>query len=157
MSVFTIKKSHAWNYSNAGKPEYSDKLTGTITGIDNPQARDFQSGKPRYWDDGTPVRNIRVFVKTEDGTEKTVTFRPKGALFDAFAAAISDLGLDSFEDIPAHSVLIETKAGSYNLQNPRPWAVKLGEIDPNAKLHKIPVLDYDTVDPVTGQENIPFN
>lgn len=158
MSVFNIKKAHAWNYSNSRKDGFSEELNGTITGIDNPQARDFQTGKPRYWDDGTPVRNIRVFVDVNNsGEERTVTFRPKGALFDAFVDAINALALDSFEDIPGHAVHIETPEGSYNLQNPRPWAVKLGEINPSVKLHKIPVLDYDTVDPVTGQESIPFN
>lgn len=151
MSVFTIKKSHAWNYSNPAKDGYSDTIVGTVTGIDNPQARDFQSGKPRFWEDGTPVRNIRVFILLDGSDEeRTITFRPKGALFDAFAGQI-----DSFEELPGHKVTIKTKEGSYNLKNPRPWTVEVGEVNDKVKLHKVPVLDYDVVDPLTGREKDP--
>lgn len=147
MSVFDIKKSSAWNYSNSANPGFSTELKGVVVGLDNPQARDFGTGKPRFWDDGNPVRNIRVFVETDAG-EKSVTFRPGGALFQAFV----DAGLDSFEDLPGHDVTITTEDGAYNRTHPRPWSVELGEVNKSVKLHKVPVIDYDAIDPVTGRD-----
>ena len=154
MSIFDIKKSHAWNYSNPEKPNYCTSLTGVVVGIDNPQAYDFQSGKPRTWDDGTPMRNIRVFVKpvgTDD--EVAVTFKPKSALFSAIGACV-----DSVVDLIGHEVTLTTQPGTYGFGNPRPWTVEVGAEDPTVKLHKVPVLDYDTMNPVSGKptDETPF-
>lgn len=154
MSIFDIKKSHAWNYSNPEKPNYCTSLTGVVVGIDNPQAYDFQSGKARTWDDGTPMRNIRVFVKpvgTDD--EVSVTFKPKSALFNAIGACV-----DSVVDLIGHEVTLTTQPGTYGFGNPRPWTVEVGAEDPTVKLHKVPVLDYDTMNPVSGKstDETPF-
>lgn len=155
MSVFDIKKSSAWNYSNSSKPGYSESLEGTVVGMDNPQARDFNTGKKRYFDDGNPMRNLRIFIETGDG-EKSVTFRPGSALFNAFVRAMADKDIDCFDGVIACKVTIKTESGVYNQQNPRPWNVIIGEVDKTAKLHKVPVIDYDTIDPVSGQDKIPF-
>lgn len=156
MSIFDIKKSHAWNYSNPKRDGYSTSLSGVVTGIDNPQAYDFQSGKPRTWEDGTPVRNIRMFVKpTEGGDELSVTFKPKSALFNAIGEKV-----DSVADLVGHVVVLTTKEGAYGFGNPRPWDVQVGATDSSVKLHKVPVLDYDTMNPVSGKseasEDLPF-
>lgn len=159
MSVFDIKKSNAWNYSDPDKPGYSTDLTGIIVGMDNPQARDFQTGKPVFWDDGNPRRNLRVFIATADG-EKSVTFAPKSALYDAFAWAIVGAELDGFADIVAYSVHLSTEEGAYNRKHPRPWEVALGQKNEGVKLHKVPVIDYDdkTHSPVSGTEiDVPFD
>lgn len=160
MSVFDIKKSSAWNYSNDSKPGYSESLEGVAVGMDNPQARDFQSGKKKFFNDGNPMRNIRVFISTGEG-EKSVTFRPGSALYSAFVSAIGDAGLDGFADIIAHDVCIVTKAGAYGMAHPRPWKVVIGTNEvKGVKLHKVPVIDYDTIDPVSGKakedSDIPF-
>lgn len=147
MSIFDIKKSHAWNYSSIEKTDYCNTLTGTVVGIDNPQAYDFQTRKPRVWDDGSPVRNIRVFIKpvgTDD--EVYVTFKPKGALFNAIGERVS-----SVADLIGHKVTFTTQPGTYGFGNPRPWTVEVGEVVEGAKLHKVPVLDYDTMNPVSGK------
>lgn len=146
MSIFDIKKSHAWNYSNPEKPNFCTSLTGVVVGIDNPQAYDFQSGKPRVWDDGSPVRNIRIFVKpvgTDD--EVSITFKPKSALFNAIGDKV-----DSVADLVGHTVVLSTEEGTYGFGNPRPWRVDVGATDSSVKLHKVPVIDYDTMNPVTG-------
>lgn len=148
MSIFDIKKSNAWNYSDPEKPDYCLTITGTLVGIDNPQAYDFQTKKARVWDDGSPVRNIRLFIQPEGTTDEvSVTFRPKSALFDAFGKA----GCGSITDAIAHRLTITTREGTYGFGNPRPWTVELGEVNESAKLHKVPVLDYDTMNPVTGE------
>lgn len=155
MSIFNIKKSTAWNYCNPEKPEYSEELKGVIVGMDNPQAYQYKTGKKLFWDNGVPKRNIRLFVATDNG-EKSITFTPKSALFNAFAFA----GIDSFEDLIQHEVQIVTEEGHYWRDNPRPWSVKVGGIVEGVKLHKVPVLDYETMNPVTGKptedEEIPF-
>lgn len=147
MSIFDIKKTNSWNYTDESKADFALTLTGYVCGMDNPQAYDFRTKKPRYWDDGTPVRNIRLFVKQADGSEKSITFRPKSALFEAFAEA----GVDSLTDLIGYTVTISTKAGDYSVTNPRPWAVTVGEYVTSAELHKVPVLDYDSMDAVTGE------
>lgn len=147
MSIFDIKKSHAWNYSNPEKPNYCTSLAGAVVGIDNPQAYDFQSGKPRTWDDGSPVRNIRLFVKeAKTGDELSITFKPKSALFDAIGEQV-----DSVADLVGHELMLSTKEGSYGFGNPRPWSVEVGAVVEGIKLHKVPVLDYDAMDPVSGK------
>lgn len=159
MSVFDIKKSSAWNYSNESKPGFSTELSGALVGMDNPQARDFNTGKKRYFNDGNPMRNIRLFIATADG-EKSVTFRPGSALFDAFAVACNANDMGSIADAIGHKVTVKTKKGVYNQQNPRPWNVLIGEAEDGVKLHKVPVIDYDTIDPVSGKDkqdsDIPF-
>ena len=147
MSIFDIKKTNSWNYTDSAKPDYSLTLEGYVCGMDNPQAYDFRTKKPRYWDDGSPVRNIRLFVKQADGSEKSITFRPKSALFEAFANA----GVESLTDLISYHVSIATEAGDYSVTNPRPWFVVVGAPVEGAQLHKVPVLDYDSVDAVTGE------
>ena len=91
-----------------------------------------------------------------DNGEKSITFTPKSALFNAFAAT----DIDSFEDLIGRKVKVVTKDGKYWLENPRPWAVEVGDIVEGVKLHKVPVIDYETMNPVTGKhiddEEIPF-
>lgn len=159
MSIFDIKKSNAWNYSDPDKPGYSTDLTGIIVGMDNPQARDFQTGKPVFWDDGKPRRNLRVFIATVDG-EKSITFALRSALYTAFVQAIEGAELDGFADIVAYSVHLSTEEGSYNRKHPRPWGVALGQKNEGVKLHKVPVIDYDdkTHSPVSGTLiDVPFD
>ena len=155
MSIFNIKKSKAWNYCNPEKPGYSEVLEGVVVGMDNPHAYKYQTDKKLYWDNGAPKRNIRLFLATDNG-EKSITFTPKSALFNDFAAT----GIDSFEDLIGRKVKIVTKDGKYWRENPRPWSVEVGDTVEGVKLHKVPVIDYETMNPVTGKpldhEEIPF-
>lgn len=146
MSIFDIKKSNSWNYTDSTKDGYALTLEGYVCGMDNPQAYDYRTKKPRYWDDGRPVRNIRLFVMQADGSEKSVTFRPKSVLFEAFASS----GVDSLVDTIAHTIKIATQEGEYSATNPRPWSVEVGAAVNGATLHKVPVIDYDEADPVVS-------
>ena len=122
MSIFDIKKSNAWNYSDPDRAGYSTDLAGIVVGMDNPQQRDFQSGKPVFWDDGSPRRNIRVFIDTADG-EKSVTFTPKSALYNAFAKALEALELDSLADAVSRTIRLATEEGAYTRARGRSsWA-----------------------------------
>lgn len=155
MSIFNIKKSTAWNYCNPDTPGYSEELEGVVVGMDNPQAYQYRTGKKLYWDNGAPRRNIRLFLETDNG-EKSITFTPKSVLFNAFAAT----DIDSFEDLLGRKVKVVTKDGKYWLENPRPWTVEVGDTVEGVKLHKVPVVDYETMNSVTGkphdEEDIPF-
>lgn len=155
MSIFDIRKSTAWNYCNPEKPGYSEVLEGVVVGMDNPQAYQYNTGKKQYWDNGAPKRNIRLFLATDSG-EKSITFAPKGELFNDFAAT----DIDSFEDLIGRKVKVSTKAGKYWRDNPRPWSVEVGDTVEGVKLHRVPVVDYDMVNPVTGEPlddgEIPF-
>ena len=149
MSIFDVKKSSAWNYTHAEKADYIDTLGGVVVGMDNPQAYDYRTKQPRKWDDGTPVRNIRLFIAIADGSERSVTFRPKGALYDAIVKA-GDLG--SLTELVGRNITISTEPGAYSVTNPRPWKVIVGDVVEGAKLHKVPVIDYDSdVSPITGE------
>lgn len=155
MSIFNIKKSTPWNYCKPEEPGYSEVLEGVVVGMDNPQAYQYQTDKKLYWGNGAPKRNIRLFLATDNG-EKSITFTPKSGLFNDFAAT----GIDSFEDLIGRKVKIVTKDGKYWRENPRPWSVEVGDTVEGVKLHKVPVIDYETMNPVTGKplddEEIPF-
>lgn len=155
MSIFNIKKSTAWNYCDPEKHGHSEVLEGVVVGMDNPQAYEYNTGKKLCWDNGAPKRNIRLFLATDNG-EKSITFTPKSALFNAFAAT----DIDSFEDLIGRKVKVVTKDGMYFRGNPRPWSVEVGDTVEGVKLHKVPVIDYETMNPVTGKslddEEIPF-
>lgn len=145
MGFYDIKKSSAWNYSDPDKAGYSDTLTGHVVAMDNPQQVDFNTGKKKYWEDGSPRRNMRLFILTAEG-EKTISFVPakRAALYAALCDACEKSGIDSISDIIGHSITISTEEGAYNQKHPRPWTVAVGaERNPEVKLHKNPVVDYD--------------
>lgn len=149
MSIFDVKKSSAWNYTRPGMDGYSDALGGYVAGMDNPQAYDYRTNKKRVWDDGSPVRNIRLFIVIADGSERSITFRPKSALYDKIVEAGN---LDSLTELVGRNITISTEPGAYSVTNPRPWKVIVGDVVEGAKLHKVPVIDYDSdVSPITGE------
>ena len=138
MSMFDLKggDGNGWNYSDDTKENYSESLVGTVIEISNPQALDFNSKKPLFWDDGNPKRNLCMTVLTQDGKEIKWTFAPKSKATDAILAALDPQGTlakVSIELMLGKFVCIQTQAGAYNNKHPRPWWVTIqGEGDHSA-------------------------
>ena len=139
MSIDPIRKSYNWNYSNPNKEGYSTMLVGTVVNIQEVQAYNFshegRPTKPRYWDNGDPVMNLRIILATD--TEpcelKTLTFPKAGK--EAKAGRKPSLQMDLWHltgdtylsTLIGKTIVIETVPGSYGLHNPRPWKVALAD------------------------------
>jgi hypothetical protein len=164
MGAFDLKGgSNGWNYSDNTKEGYSEILEGTVVEVSNPQALDFQTRQPKFWPDGNPVRNFRLTVLKQDGEEVSWTFQggkpkvsPNGAM-NAIQACIA--GLDpsgmaqrvSLEDILGKHVTIQTRAGSYNAGNPRPWWVKVHGDGDISKVRGVVDLSKEQAQPQAPQ------
>lgn len=127
MGMFNLKGgSNSWNYHTESKPGYMTSLTGTVVEVSNPQARDFNTGQPKFWPDGNPVRNLRLAIRGESGRELTWTFSPKSVAADACLKALDPDGTRpevSLEELLGKNITVGTKPGTYNNRNPRPWMV----------------------------------
>lgn len=136
MSVFDLKGSsggNGWNYAHPDKPGYMEMIEGTVVEISAPQKRNFQSGKPEFWPDGNPVLNLCLVIKGRSGNELSWIFAPKSKAADACSLALDPTRTReqvSIEEMLGKFVRIQTQAGVYNAQNPRPWTVTvLGDGD----------------------------
>lgn len=82
MSLNPAGASYGWNFTKPENPGYSEQLIGTIVSMQETQAREYKLGggvgKPKFWDDGNPVMNIRVGFATPTGDFKTITFAKAG-------------------------------------------------------------------------------
>lgn len=82
MSLNPVSANYSWNFTKPDKPEYSEQLVGTVVSMQEVQAREFKMnggvGKPRFWDDGNPIMNIRVGFALANGDFKTITFAKAG-------------------------------------------------------------------------------
>lgn len=139
MSIDPIRKNYNWNYSNPNKEGYNTMLVGTVVNIQEVQAYNFshegRPTKPRYWDNGDPVMNLRIIIATD--TEpvdlKTLTFPKAGK--EQKAGRKPSLQMDlwhltgdtSMSKLIGKTIVIETIPGSYGLHNPRPWKVALAD------------------------------
>lgn len=47
-------------------PEIGTRYTGTVVDFRVEQARDFDTGKPKFWDDGNPVKQLVVTIQTDE-------------------------------------------------------------------------------------------
>ena len=130
MSIFDLKgggsDSNVWNYSDNSKANYTEFIQGTCVEISNPQARDFNTGKPAFWDDGNPKRNLKVTLLQNDGAEISWIFSPKSDAADACKAALDPNDTRAkvnIEELLGKMLTISTEPGSYNARNHRPWTV----------------------------------
>lgn len=139
MSMFDLKgnsgSGNVWNYSDNSKSNYAEWIQGTVVEISNPQARDFNTGKPAFWEDGNPKRNLMMTVLQQDGNEVSWIFSPKSRATDACLAALDPDGTRdavNIKEMLGKVVTVQTQAGSYNARNPRPWTVTVhgdGEVN----------------------------
>lgn len=129
MGIFDLKGgSSAWNYSDPNKAGYAEQVQGTVVEISNPQARDFSTGKPAFWDDGNPKRNLCVTIQKADGKDVQWIFTPRSKAAEACLKALDPDGTRaevSIQELLGKLVTVATKAGAYNAQHPRPWAVRV--------------------------------
>lgn len=136
MSVFDLKGSSGgnnWNYSYPQNPGYMESIEGTVVEISNPQSINFGTKQPETWPDGNPKRNLRVVIKGRSGAELGWTFSPKSKGAEACLAALDPDGNRpqvNIEELLGKFIRVQTQAGVYNSQNPRPWWVTvLGDGD----------------------------
>lgn len=132
MSMFDLKgtSSNNWNYSDPDKDNYSEFIQGTVVQIDNPQSINFGTGKPEFWQDGNPKRNLRMTLLQADGTEVNWTFAPHAK---SLARQAIVTGMDAYDAnndgnmkmLLGLAVTVWTQPGTYNAQRPRPWNFRI--------------------------------
>lgn len=132
MSMFDLKgsASNNWNYSDNTKDNYAEFIQGTVIQIDNPQSINFGTGKPEFWQDGNPKRNLRMTLLQQNGEEINWTFapHPKSLARQAIVAgmdAVNPKNNGNMEMLLGKMVTVYTQAGSYNAQHPRPWGFRI--------------------------------
>lgn len=136
MSVFDLKGSSGgnnWNYSKPQEEGYMEMIEGTVVEISNPQSINFNTKQPEVWPDGNPKLNLRLTIKGKSGRELNWTFAPRSMSAEACLAALDPQGTRpqvNIEELLGKFIRVQTQAGVYNSQNPRPWYVTLlGEGD----------------------------
>jgi hypothetical protein len=78
-------------------------FTGTVTGLESVQVRDFATGDPKFWEDGKPQMQIQVTLATEyidpaiEGDEGDRRVYLSGQKLTAAKQALKDAGLAKFE------------------------------------------------------------
>lgn len=131
MSVFDLKGSSGgnnWNYSDPQKEGYMEMIEGTVVEISNPQSINFGTKQPEVWPDGNPKRNLRLIIKGKSGRELGWTFAPRSRSAEACLAALDPQGTRpqvNIEELLGKFIRVQTQAGVYNSQNPRPWWVTI--------------------------------
>lgn len=131
MSVFDLKGSSGgnnWNYSDPQKDGYMEMIEGTVVEISNPQSINFGTKQPEVWPDGNPKRNLRLIIKGKSGRELGWTFAPRSRSAEACLAALDPQGTRpqvNIEELLGKFIRVQTQAGVYNSQNPRPWWVTI--------------------------------
>lgn len=76
-------------------------VKGTVKSLDMQQQRDIKDGKPKFWDDGKPMRQLRVVLATDlrdeddrDDTGERAIY-VKGNMQQAVRDAIKEAGADT--------------------------------------------------------------
>lgn len=127
--------SKGWNYSNPNNPGYMETLEGTVVEFSQPQHNNFQTKQPEFWPDGSPKLDWCFTIRGRSGQELNWRFSPgsatkpkacRQALMDAMPEA------QYVEDVLGKFIRVQTQAGTYSVQNPRPWFVTIlgdGEVD----------------------------
>lgn len=137
MSVFDLKGSSGsgnnWNYSDPNKQGYMEFIEGTVVEISSPQSINFGTKQPETWPDGNPKLNLCLTIKGQSGRELNWIFAPRSRAAEACSLALDPQNQHehvSVKDMLGKKVRVQTQAGVYNSQNPRPWWVTiLGEGD----------------------------
>lgn len=130
-------ESKGWNYSNPNKDNYLECLEGTVIEFSKPQHTNFQTKEPEFWSNGEPKLDWQFTILGRSGKELNWRFSPGSATKPkaprrALTEAMETIDAQYVEDILGKFVRIRTQAGTYNMQNPRPWFVEIlgeGETD----------------------------
>lgn len=138
---------NSWNYHSPDKDGYSLVLDGQVVGIDTPIAHNFsqdgKQGSPKFWDDGNPVRNIKLTIADAQGNCFDWTFsiskkRPTSAFNQVMQAILAvDPNATSIADCMGRHITVTTQQPpqgfGYSAANPRPWSVSIGEEMPRVE------------------------
>lgn len=65
----SVEEANGWLMGSSAQsctfPEIGTKHEGRITAVEMGVQRDLQTGKPKLWDDGTPMKQMIVTLQTE--------------------------------------------------------------------------------------------
>lgn len=152
---------NSWNYHSPEKDGYSLVLDGQVVGIDTPIAHSFtqdgKQGAPKFWDDGNPVRNIKLTVADTAGNCFDWTFsiskkRPASAFNQVMQAILAvNPNATSIADCMGYHITVTTQQPpqgfGYSASNPRPWSVKIGE-----KMPRVEGFGYEVTDSAASMQ-----
>lgn len=160
MSLNPTGTSYGWNFTKPEKEGYSEQLVGTIVSMQEIQAREYKPGggvgRPRTWDDGNPVMNIRMGFATPTGEFKTITFAKAGK--DQVAGKKPSLHVQlwdlvnrgNFEGLMGKTVQITTWPA--NPTTGQAW----GQGNPRLfDVQEVPGVEYQLAYPVPTEYTVP--
>lgn len=83
MSLNPTGTSYYWNHTKPDKPDFSLETFGKILALQEVQKRDYvqgsnQPGQPKFWPQGDPVLDVRMWFATQDGSIKNIRFAKAG-------------------------------------------------------------------------------
>lgn len=152
---------NSWNYHSPDKDGYSLVLDGQVVGIDTPIAHSFsqdgKQGAPKFWDDGNPVRNIKLSIADANGNCFDWTFsiskkRPTSA-FNQVMQAILAVKPDatSIAECMGRHITVTTQQPpqgfGYSASNPRPWSVSIGD-----EMPRVDGFGYEVTDSAASMQ-----
>lgn len=135
-------KSLAWNYSDPNREGYAENFYGTVLAIQEVQAYEFNRDpkaqrRPKFWNDGNPVMNLRLLFALPDGQLRSWTIQKAGKkAVDAYEREgkqclhmkLFDLsGRTGINKLIGQTLFVSTQPGSYGSSNPRPFDIQLVE------------------------------
>lgn len=152
---------NSWNYHSPEKDGYSLVLDGQVVGIDTPIAHSFtqdgKQGAPKFWDDGNPVRNIKLTVADAAGNCFDWTFsiskkRSTSAFNQVMQAILAvNPSATSIADCMGYHITVTTQQPpqgfGYSSSNPRPWSVQIGE-----KMLRVEGFGYEVTDSAASMQ-----
>lgn len=152
---------NSWNYHSPDKDGYSLVLDGQVVGIDTPIAHNFsqdgKQGSPKFWDDGNPVRNIKLSVADANGNCFDWTFsiskkRPTSAFNQVMQAILAvNPAATSIADCMGRHITVTTQQPpqgfGYSASNPRPWSVTIGD-----EMPRVDGFSYEVTDSAASMQ-----
>ena len=94
-------------------------VTGTILSADPRQVTDFQTGKPKTWDDGKPQQQVVISIQTDlrddadDEGERSLYVKTWGSQWRALQDAVRTLGVSKLsEALAPGNVITQTFTGT---------------------------------------------
>lgn len=152
-------RATAWNATDPNREGYAPKLTGTVVAMQQVQAtqwtRGDQPGAPKFWDDGSPVWDIRIVLVGENGGYRHKRFPMAGK--DQKAGKKPSLHMDLFHlvnDTDMNNLIGKTisiwtneDGAPYGQGNPRPWFCCL---EPNLPVYEL----KEPLDPIFLQPQV---
>ena len=114
-------------------PSIGTTVKGTVTAAEVTQQRDFDSGQPKFWDDGSPMQQIEITISTDerdpdieddDGTRKLYV---KGQMLKALRSTLQAVGSKSIDpgDLIAVQYASDGEAKKRGFNPPKQYSVQV--------------------------------